>query len=81
MPNAIPHKFKCECGQVLINHYKSQILNHRLSKKHAVRLINRIKSIEQNDIFNSMFLPIISIYKLIKGFLKVFLCEFQKKNN
>ena len=35
----------------------------------------------EDDIFNSMFLPIISIYKLIKGFLKVFLCEFQKKNN
>tara|TARA_R110002012_G_scaffold304642_1_gene508243 strand:- start:552 stop:755 length:204 start_codon:yes stop_codon:yes gene_type:complete len=50
MPNAIPHKFKCECGQVLINHYKSQILNHRLSKKHAVRLINRIKSIEQKEL-------------------------------
>ncbi len=34
-----------------------------------------------NDIFNHAFLPIISIYKLVKGFLKVFLCEFQKKNN
>ena len=25
MPDAIPHKFLCECGQVLINHYPSQI--------------------------------------------------------
>jgi len=35
----------------------------------------------QEDIFNHALLPIISIYKLVKGFLKVFLCEFQKKNN
>lgn len=33
------------------------------------------------DILNQAFLPIVSIYKLVKGFLKVFLCEFQKKNN
>ncbi len=47
MPNAVPHKFKCECGQVLLNHYPSQILNHRLSKKHALRLVNRIKLLEE----------------------------------
>ncbi len=50
MPNAVPHKFKCECGQVLLNHYPSQILNHRLSKKHALRLINRIKLLEEIEI-------------------------------
>ena len=50
MPDAVPHKFKCECGQILINHYPSQIINHRLSKKHAMRLIDRIKSIEQIEI-------------------------------
>ncbi len=50
MPDAIPHKFKCECGQVLINHYPSQILKHRLSKKHALRLIYRIKLIEEEEI-------------------------------
>jgi len=47
MPNAVPHKFICECGQVLLNHYPSQILNHRLSKKHALRLVNRIKLLEE----------------------------------
>jgi len=50
MPDSIPHKFKCECGQVLLNHYPSQILNHRYSKKHALRLIERIKIIEQIEI-------------------------------
>ena len=33
----------------------------------------------EDDIFNSLFLPIISIYKLIKGFFKFFLCEFTEK--
>ena len=50
MPDAVPHKFKCECGQVLLNHYPSQILNHRLSKKHALRLVNRIKLLEQKKL-------------------------------
>tara|TARA_R110002073_G_scaffold81789_1_gene195974 strand:- start:85 stop:288 length:204 start_codon:yes stop_codon:yes gene_type:complete len=50
MPDAIPHKFLCECGQVLINHYPSQILKHRLSKKHALKLIERIKLIEEEEI-------------------------------
>ena len=43
MPDTIPNRFLCECGQVLVNHYPSQILNHRLSKKHALKLIDRIK--------------------------------------
>jgi len=50
MTDAVPHKFKCECGQILINHYPSQIIKHRLSKKHAVKLMDRIKSIEQKEI-------------------------------
>tara|TARA_R100000951_G_C2569464_1_gene158250 strand:- start:429 stop:632 length:204 start_codon:yes stop_codon:yes gene_type:complete len=50
MPDAIPHKFICECGQVLINHYPSQIIKHRLSKKHALKLIERIKLIEEEEI-------------------------------
>ncbi len=50
MPDAIPHKFECECGQVLINHYPSQIIKHRLSKKHALKLIDKIKLKEQEEI-------------------------------
>jgi len=50
MPDTIPHKFLCECGQVLLNHYPSQIIKHRLSKKHAIKLINRIKLKEQEEI-------------------------------
>tara|TARA_R110000787_G_C13415538_1_gene444479 strand:+ start:1852 stop:2055 length:204 start_codon:yes stop_codon:yes gene_type:complete len=49
MPDAIPHKFLCECGQVLINHYPSQILKHRLSRKHALKLIERIKLIDKEE--------------------------------
>ncbi len=50
MTDAVPHKFKCECGQILINHYPSQIIKHRLSKKHAVKLMDRIKLLEQKEI-------------------------------
>lgn len=46
MPESVPSRFFCECGQVLLNHYPSQIINHRLSKKHALRLIKRIEDIE-----------------------------------
>lgn len=46
MPESVPSRFFCECGQVLLNHYPSQIINHRLSKKHATRLIKRIEDIE-----------------------------------
>tara|TARA_R110001632_G_scaffold42807_1_gene108329 strand:- start:1982 stop:2185 length:204 start_codon:yes stop_codon:yes gene_type:complete len=49
MPDAIPHKFLCECGQVLINHYPSQILKHRLSRKHALKLIERIELIDKEE--------------------------------
>ncbi len=50
MPDTIPHKFICECGQVLINHYPSQIINHRLSKKHALKLMDRINLIEKKKL-------------------------------
>ncbi len=32
-----------------------------------------------DDIFNNVFLPIISIHKIIKAFFKSFLCEYEKK--
>ncbi len=50
MPDAIPHKFICECDQILLNHYPSQILKHRLSRKHAIRLINKIKLLETEEL-------------------------------
>jgi|TARA_R110000764_G_scaffold39419_5_gene88019 hypothetical protein len=50
MPDTIPNRFLCECGQVLVNHYPSQILNHRLSKKHALKLIDRIKLKDKEEI-------------------------------
>ncbi len=46
MPESVPSRFFCECGQLLLNHYPSQIIKHRLSKKHATRLIKRIEDIE-----------------------------------
>jgi len=50
MPNSVPNKFICECEQILINHYPSQIINHRNTKKHALRLINIIKEKEKEEI-------------------------------
>ena len=50
MPESVPSRFFCECGQVLINHYPSQIIKHRLSKKHAQKLMDRIKDIENKEL-------------------------------
>ncbi len=50
MPDSIPNKVICECGQVHINHYPSQIINHRLSKKHALKLMDRINLIEKKKL-------------------------------
>ena len=50
MPNSIPNKFLCECGQVLINHYPNQIIKHRLSKKHAYKLLDLIKLKPEKEI-------------------------------
>lgn len=49
MPNSVPNEFICECKQILINHYPSQIINHRNTKKHALRLINIIKEKEKEE--------------------------------
>lgn len=46
MTDAVPHKFICECGAILINHYPTQIVKHRLSKKHAVKLMKQIEDKE-----------------------------------
>lgn len=43
----VQNRFVCECGAKLINHYPYQVNNHRLSKKHALRLIQRIIDIEK----------------------------------
>lgn len=45
----VQNRFVCECGSVLNNHYPYQVNNHRLSKKHALRLIKRIIDIENKD--------------------------------
>ena len=45
----IKNRFICECGSVLNNHYPYQVNNHRLSKKHALRLIQRIIDIEKKE--------------------------------
>ena len=39
MPDAIPHKFLCECGQVLINHYPSQRLIIFFNNKCPYRIL------------------------------------------
>lgn len=41
-----PFIFNCECGAILKNHYPSQIVKHRISKKHISKLIQRLKDIE-----------------------------------
>mgnify|MGYP003625710600 CR=1 FL=1 len=62
MPDAIPHKFLCECGQVLKNHYPSQILKHRLSKKHALKLIERIKLIDKEEMDKEERISLVIIF-------------------
>jgi len=45
----VQNRFVCECGVKLINHYPYQVNNHRLSKKHALRLIQRILDMENKE--------------------------------
>ena len=41
--------FLCECGQILRNHYPYQIVKHRISKKHILKLIQKFKDIENKE--------------------------------
>jgi hypothetical protein len=50
MTDAIPHKFICECGSILTNHYPAQIVKHRRSRKHALKLMDIINEKEKKEI-------------------------------